>query len=144
MEISRRRVLTALGLGTMWSAIAPWNPPGMPLQGAPAWAAPGRHPKGSLDLATATADTFRPHLGTRFRVRREGQRAEYLTLTDVVPQPPDGGPTDGFSLLFGMPEPSDLAQTTYGLEHGSLGSFSMFLVPVGSATVEAVVNHLAE
>ncbi len=52
-----------------------------------------------------------------------------------------------FSLLFQGPAPA-FRQETYAVEHGSLGHFSLFLVPVGKPeghvqTYQAIVNNVA-
>lgn len=55
----------------------------------------------------------------------------------VVPVAPS---TNGFLLKFGGSTP--VAQGTYLLEHGSLGSFALFIVPAGTDVYTAVVNRL--
>jgi hypothetical protein len=51
-----------------------------------------------------------------------------------------------FSTVFRGPQSAPLKQNTYRLEHGTLGSFSVLLVPVGTSNnafyYEAVFNRL--
>ena len=95
-----------------------------------------------LDLATVTADTFRPHVGTKFTLSPEARRAFEMTLAGVESQPSKDGATDTFTLRFLADRPVDLDQAIHRLDHDALGRFGMFLVPHGPQTVEAVVNHL--
>jgi hypothetical protein len=95
-----------------------------------------------LDLATVTAATFRPHVGTRFTLSPEARRAFEVTLDGVDSRPSEDGSTDTFTLRFRADRPVDLDQAIHRLDHDALGRFGMFLVPRGPRTVEAVVNHL--
>ena len=95
-----------------------------------------------LDLATVTADTFRPHVGTRFKLSPEARGAFEMTLTGVESQPSQDGTTDTFTLRFQADGPVDLDQAIQRLDHAALGGFGMFLVPRGPQTVDAVVSHL--
>lgn len=136
MGISRRRFVAGVGIGALWTAL-PGTGIGI-LAGTPALAAPPA-PSRAFDLGTATAATFRPHLGSRFRLQRQGQRALDLELAGIESQPADGA-TDSFSLQFSAAKPVGLVQAAYRLEHTALGAFNLFVVPVGSRLV-AVVNH---
>lgn len=137
--VSRRTVLGVLGAGAVWSVFAAGGPGA--LGGvAPAGAAPARTRSAPFDLATATADTFRPHVGSRFRLSAAGAKPADATLVQVSASPPDGR-TDAFSLLFRSATVA-LGQATYGVEHATLGSFSLLLVPAGARDVAGVVNHL--
>ncbi len=138
--VSRRSVLGALGAGAVWSV---FPVTGLAVFGglAPAGAAPAR-PRTTtpFELATATADTFRPHVGSKFRLTAAGTKPVDTTLVQVVSTPPDGR-TDAFILLFRSPTPP-IGQDTYRVEHATLGSFSLFLVPAGARDLGGVVNHL--
>jgi hypothetical protein len=87
------------------------------------------------------AATFEPHLGTEFRVAAPdgpggpdaGDRESFsIRLDEVVsgrasaaaPRP------DPFSLEFTGPQPA-LDQRIHTLDHPSLGSIQLFLVPIG-------------
>ena len=100
-------------------------------------------------------ETFAPHVGTDFRLYQKGARKGYgLRLEQVFDNQAqlksrrlaahDG---ECFSLYFRGPASADLPQATYRLEHASLGTFSLFLVPgraeSGVVLYEAVINHLA-
>lgn len=138
MDITRRRFLSAIGAGAVWSSL-PRTGLGLLGAGSPAWAA--RASRTALDLVTATADTFRPHVGSRFRLQRAGQKALDLRLDGVTSSQPDGV-TDAFSLQFSAGGPTGLGQATYDLDHAVLGPFRIFLVPAGSQGLGAVVNHV--
>lgn len=139
MEISRRELLVGMGAGAV-SVLAPVSPWSATASAAPVGST-GRTRAG-LDLATATADTFRPHVGSRFRLQRSGQRALDLTLSAVNQRPAADDGTDSFSLLFSAAQTAGLGQATYQLDHSVLGSFNLFVVPVGTGGLTAVVNHL--
>lgn len=136
MTLSRRTFLRTSGLGLLWRATVA-SGAGVVLSGLPASAAP--RSRQDVDLLTATPETFQPHVGSRLRVTRSGRRITDLQLVEVRTRPPDGQ-TDCFSLLFkgtaGWP------QDTYGIDHAALGTWQMFLVPLGGDTVEAVINHV--
>ena len=135
MTISRRRFLLGAGLGVLWGAVPV-------ARAALVGAAPAGSARAAFDLATATADTFRPHIGSRFRLHRSGQPALDLELTQVESAATDGGRTDSFKLRFAGESAAGVAQSTYSLDHAVLGRFAIFVVPSGEAGVEAVVNHL--
>lgn len=98
----------------------------------------GRHRR--LDLGSVTAESFRPHVGTAFRLRCDGRDVP-LTLSAVDGPPQPDGRTTWFSLHFETPAGTTLGQGTYPLRHGDLGSFDLFLVP-STDGVGTVVNHL--
>jgi hypothetical protein len=54
---------------------------------------------------------------------------------------------ESFSVVFNGPEQSPLAQGTYRFDHEELGSFALFIVPVGqergSRQYQAVFNRTA-
>ena len=81
---------------------------------------------------------FAGHIGESFTIRR-GQLdtvtvrlAEVADIRHTAPQ----GADDSFSLLFAGPASRPLEQDTYGVEHDSLGSFPLFIVPVYSGNPE--------
>jgi hypothetical protein len=71
---------------------------------------------------------FQASLDSRFRLGLEDGGSADLTLVEVSCASPVAG-WERFSLLFTGPREA-LAQGTYRVEHGDLGSFSLFLVPV--------------
>lgn len=142
MTVSRRDFLVGLGVGAILLSV-PRTGIGL-LDATPASARgkPGPpDPAPGLDLLAATADTFRPHVGTRFTLKQPGKRNVDLTLAAVEARPPDGV-TDAFSLLFRPGKPLTLPAATYELQHSALGTFNLFVVQVGSKDIEAVINHL--
>jgi hypothetical protein len=96
-------------------------------------------------LEEYTRATFDPHVGTSFRLLREGAPGVELMLVEVgdIGRERDGR---SFSLLFRAPAASGLGQGTVELEHERLGSVVIFLVPVGAdadgVRYEAVFNRL--
>jgi hypothetical protein len=98
-------------------------------------------------LQTARADDFAPHVGTEFELALEEESAPVctLTLTDVSESSQAAGEGRvSFSLLLDGPPVPALPQGTYILTHAALGSFALFLVPVGAdadrRTYQAVFN----
>lgn len=139
--ISRRGVLTAIGMGVLWTAAPVAG--GVLASGSRAVAAPRKSSRTPFDLATATAETFQPHVGTGFRLPGLGRPSPELILEQVVQHSSPDGRTDAFTLVFRPSRAATLAQLTYELDHSALGRFSMFLVP-GTETVASVVNHVRE
>ncbi len=75
------------------------------------------------------ADMFEPAVGSDFLLRGQEGRTATLRLTDVAA----GRSTPGleqFSLFFRGPQEGPDRQDVYRLEHGDLGDFELFLVPV--------------
>jgi hypothetical protein len=146
MNVSRRDLLTgaAASLLTGASSMA-MTRTGARARGGPAIPAPG-----TVHLTRAG---FAEHVGTDFRVRIGALQSAALRLDSVLdlpPSPPRTGDAaagrEGFSLLFSGLTRQRFPQGTYTVEHGGLGSFPLFLVPVGSgasgSAYEAVVNRL--
>jgi hypothetical protein len=71
--------------------------------------------------------TFVPHLHTGFRVSGEAQQLELVEATDTARAPN----REQFSLVFHGPSGALLEQRLYQLEHDAIGTFELFLVPVG-------------
>lgn len=97
---------------------------------------------GSIEqLNYYTKATFAPYLNTRFRVYLGPTNTRSLNLTEVgdylasMSQKTDVVITPGeecFSLLFKLPQGKPFVQDTYLIKHDSLGTFYMFVVPVGT------------
>ena len=107
-------------------------------------------PLGAPEL---THGTFAGLVGTTFRVSVAQGRTATLRLLSVRTLTVPGGrwngplPTgDGFAPLFSGSLSEGFGQGTYTVGHRSLGSFAMFLVPVGPAgpdqRYEAVFNRM--
>jgi hypothetical protein len=87
-------------------------------------------------LETFTRETFAPHVGDAFRLHVEELATVGIVLIDANALPmaaarPGRAP---FSLLFLGPPVTVYPQRTYKLDHPQLGSFELFLVPVGADT----------
>jgi len=88
-------------------------------------------------LETLTRATFAEHLGSRFRLHygaAETLEAEIIKVTTL--RSPAGRATlpderESFSLLLLGPKDPCLPQRIYRLEHPQMGSFEIFLVPIG-------------
>jgi hypothetical protein len=91
--------------------------------------------------------TFTPYVGSEFSVHLEGSKVRRIKLVEVREIAGSGNTEQSFSLLFAGPKGKTFPQKTYKVEHGALGKFSLFLVPVGQregASVEyfeAVFNR---
>lgn len=90
---------------------------------------------------------FQAALRTRFRLpRQSGSNIELLLVeARVVGTKLAGGECRSFSILFHGPADPLLPQQTYSLEHDVLGTFDLFIVPVGrdinGCRYEAVFNQ---
>jgi hypothetical protein len=120
----------------------------------PAGATSGfRVPAASMSdpLAYYTKSTFMAHLNSNFRLRGGGSSGSDVTLVKVVdfmPAPKkvtaQADNRECFSLVFSGVTP--LPQDTYTVEHPSLGTFKLLLVPSGRPggvpQWDAVINRL--
>jgi hypothetical protein len=87
-------------------------------------------------LENFTVDTFAPLVGSMFVVHVDATNVLDLELVEAVPM---GGPDSmaaiqgrPFSLSFRGPRTPVMVQRIYPMDHPTLGSFEVFLVPVGS------------
>jgi hypothetical protein len=91
--------------------------------------------RGRTRLEALTRDDFVPRIGATFRIEREGGRPLHVRLaeaTDLGVRA--GGAPMGrapFSLAFEGAPGDRLAQGTYRVALGALGTFALLLVPVG-------------
>jgi uncharacterized protein DUF6916 len=92
--------------------------------------------------------TFARLVGTAFRVSTAPGRAAAIKLLSVRPLTAHGTtPTgEGFSLIFSGSRSDVFGQDNYTVDHSKLGTFAMFIVPVGlpgsDQRYEAVFNRL--
>jgi hypothetical protein len=99
----------------------------------------------SAEAALPALNGFREAEGTVFRVKAGDGHPVELTLTEVseTARPPGW---ESFSLLF-LGAEGALSQGTHQVEHGDLGSFPLFLVPIvgdgDGHLYEAVFNRPA-
>lgn len=80
-------------------------------------------------LETFTLDTFSQRLNSKFTIKLGTAGALELELVEAQ----DIGSTpnhEQFSIIFRGPRETFLEQATYQMEHGELGSFMLFIVPV--------------
>ena len=99
-----------------------------------------------MDIADVKdVSIFVEQLGSQFRIDVGAEQSVTAKLVEADPL----GVSDGnsqpelrepFSLLFEVGESIQLSQGTYPVYHKKLGSFSLFLVPVGPAQLESVFN----
>jgi hypothetical protein len=86
-----------------------------------------------VDLGSITAETFAPYTGQTFTLSLEGGNLA-LTLRTVevlTASPPSPERRTPFALRFVGPEQPQLTQRIYPLDHPTLGTIALFLVPVG-------------
>jgi hypothetical protein len=91
-------------------------------------------------LESFTQETFVPLVGETFVVEAGGERME-VRLSEVnrlgAGDPAEGAPgRTPFSLLFLGPGDLVWQQKIYRVTNGSLGSFDLFLVPLGPEGTE--------
>jgi hypothetical protein len=86
-------------------------------------------------LETFTAETFSPHLKSTFRIA-DGPEVQLDEVRELGAARDEGRAP--FSLAFSGPTEPVLAQQTYQVAHDELGSFELFLVPLGPGVYEAV------
>lgn len=88
--------------------------------------------------------TYEPLVGTSFRVLRPDGGTLRMTLMQVQLLPSRG---EAFSLLFQARRRVAVEGRLYRMEHPALGSFELFINPVGrgvkAVDLEAVINRIA-
>jgi hypothetical protein len=86
-----------------------------------------------VQLDTVTIAAFAPHVGTELRVDHGEDAPLVIRLTEVraAGRQPGAPRQEPFVLVFEGPVAPILPQATYTLEHDTLGSVDIFLVPVG-------------
>jgi len=130
-----------------------------PVVAATAAAGPGSVLKDILPRALATGpegltrSRFAPHVNSTFKVQLGPLQHADVRLTEVadLPAPGGAGSASGdregqFSLMFRGPLEPRFAQNTYHVEHPEMGTFALFLVPVGESAdgrhYQAVFNRI--
>lgn len=90
-----------------------------------------------MQLNELTADHFRPYIQQVFTIRYEPDQALDVALVSVTalgPEPQPGQPPQrrqAFSLIFQGPMSPILRQSIYAIDHHTLGTLKIFIVPVG-------------
>jgi len=85
-------------------------------------------------IESFTVDTFEPYLGETFSIRHgEGESGEPLATTLIEAQAlgSAAGRRDPFSIVFRAPPGVMLAQGVYQIDHAAIGTFELFIVPIG-------------
>ena|SRR5947209_8303476 len=97
-------------------------------------------------LSYYNESSFEPYLNTRFRVYLSPSNTRGLELVNVSNYPTSlsqlsslsASPGDEcFSLLFQIPPGKPFTQDTYLIKHDALGTFYMFVVPVGAHNIKS-------
>ncbi len=110
-------------------------------------AGPANH-KGSKPLSKELSKAaFNKHINTKFRILdKESPTVIEAELVEVEAH----GSSENiqqFSLLFKGPKEPLLPQKIYSIEHGGMGDFDLFIVPIAadetSASYEAVFSRLS-
>ena len=78
-------------------------------------------------------DTFEPHVGSEFSIKRGPGPLVLLQLDKVDRHEPrsHGDRRDPFALLFVGPGGQPLPQAIYPMDHDMLGRLDIFVVPIG-------------
>ena len=85
-----------------------------------------------------TADDFQRLTDREFSAQLVDGPPVTLVLVEVAQGRSVPGHRDGFSVLFEGPDEPQLGQGTWQLHHPQLGRLTIFLVPVGPASYQAV------
>jgi hypothetical protein len=85
---------------------------------------------GAFRLEDASPAAFRPYLRTTLWVEVADGVREPLRIS-AVSDVQSHGPFEHFSVMFQAPSGADVPQNTYRVQHAVLGSFDLFIVPVG-------------
>ena len=146
MNLSRRDILRGAAATLLTGGTAMVVGPGLRAPGG------GGAPAPVTGVDELSRMAFSGAVGSDFQVRvgaLQTSTVRLASLTDLVlpvgaPAPAPG--KEGFSMLFTGASKHGFPQGTYTLDHPTLGSFALFLVPVGpagqSTAYEAVVNRL--
>jgi len=95
-----------------------------------------------------TQSNFSEYLGETFRVGLEEVEPVEMVLTEVsplnYPNPSNPSGREPFSVVLRGPGDRPLTQRIYQIEHEGMGSFELFIVPIGpdgeGLCYEAVFN----
>jgi len=147
MATSRRKFIKAGTLGVLCAGI-PIKAVAREVLDVPS----GTATAAGVDEALPRLDmqAFSQQLKTEFRIKHRNAKTVNVKLVEVKDLRPAAGmlthSKECFSVVFHSSQRPALRQETYAVEHGSLGKFSLFLVPVGmnkdGQYYEAVFNRL--
>jgi hypothetical protein len=85
-------------------------------------------------LENFTVETFSEHLGSTFRIHLEASEqydVELISATALGGSTGEEMPRQPFSIVFRGPGDVLLPQSIYHMEHDQIGSFELFIVPIG-------------
>jgi hypothetical protein len=92
-----------------------------------------------------THAAFAKNLNQVFEIQLDNEKSLVVTLSEVS-ELNESARQQRFSLIFKGPEDTLLPQQLYSMRHESLGTFEIFLVPVGTAPdgflYQAVFNQM--
>ena len=146
MATSRRKFIK---VGTISALVA-----GIPLKAAAReFFEPAAHALSTNDGGILNMRAFAQHLNSEFRIHHGNAKTTQLKLVEVkdlrsqsATNPRGIESKECFSAVFLGARRSGLRQNTYTIEHGSLGKFSLLLVPIGMSQnqqyYEAIFNRL--
>lgn len=77
-------------------------------------------------------ENFESHLNDTYRAALESDQSVELVLESVETHKTHSEEYECFSILFLGPQENFLEQRTYEVTHEKLGTFPLFLVPVGA------------
>jgi hypothetical protein len=105
----------------------------------------------SDQVLSFNSDLFRPFIGTLFQPDQNNSRKPSLQLVEVaiseIKSKKQVNVTgESFSLIFRSVGRNKLPEETHMFQHGSLGTFAIFISPVerDRRTYQAVINHQAK
>jgi len=89
--------------------------------------------------------TFAAYANTDFVIYAGAAGPVFMRLTEVQDLNPESlqARDECFGLLFTAPVGTAIPQKTYEVEHGALGKFSMFLVPINRPTLDGPAYYQA-
>lgn len=85
-------------------------------------------------LENFTIKTFSEHLGTTFRIQHDDSGrvdVELISATGLGGSAGEEMSRQPFSIVFRGPGDILLPQRIYRMEHDQIGSFELFIVPIG-------------
>jgi hypothetical protein len=83
---------------------------------------------------------FAAHVGAEFHIDLADGTTVISRLVDVKALQPSPVAREPYSLLFELPEGVALNQENYIVRHDSMGTLSLFMVPVGPGQMESIFN----
>ncbi len=137
-EITRRNFIKNTGSFSACLAMGPlFLLTRKPVTGDDIWRLP-------LKLEDLKKTTFDKHLNTKFHIHLDPSDVADVELVETTEAKVKG--LENFSIVFRGPHDKSFQQSTYKVEHDKIGSFDLFMVPIGKDNngiyYEAVFNRL--